>query len=253
VSAEARRRFRATRATIDDYIEKRLAEKKQRGGGDVTAATVNRELAVLRKAFNLAKEATPPKVGFVPKFSWGPRLYDARGNQIEWPGRPMVPVKTGRPIRFFRKEGRIVETTTGDRGGKGTKMSEYHIDLDPKDSVLRLTITAEIMTLECAQEIHKRLSQISANGGPYAAIYDLSLVKSTTIPTDTVRTLARNRPSIPAGRPHVIVGEAPVIFGLARLFQMCGEAVNKENEVVHTLEEAYEIVKARPEDFTQRL
>ena len=68
-----------------------------------------------------------------------------------------------------------------------------------------------------------------------------------------VRGLARNRPSIPMGRPHVIAGEAPVIFGLARLFQMCGESVHKEHKVVHTLKEAYKIVKASPEDFTQRL
>jgi hypothetical protein len=125
-------------------------------------------------------------------------------------------------------------------------MSEYQIDLDPKHSVIRLTITAEIMTLECAQEIHTRLTRLSANGGPYAAIFDLSLVKGTTIPTDMVRGLARNRPAISMGRPHVIVGESPVIFGLARSFQMCGEAVNKEHEVVHTLEEAYGIVEAGP-------
>jgi hypothetical protein len=34
---------------------------------------------------------------------------------------------------------------------------------------------------------------------------------------------------------------------------MCGESVKKEHDVVHTLEEAYEIVKVRPEDFTQSL
>ena len=45
-------------------------------------------------------------------------------------------------------------------------MSEYHIDLDPVHKVIRLTITAEIMTLECAQEIHARLMQIASNGGP---------------------------------------------------------------------------------------
>jgi hypothetical protein len=55
------------------------------------------------------------------------------------------------------------------------------------------------------------------------------------------------------GRPHVIVGEAPVIFGLAGLFEMCGESVHKKHKVVYTLEEAYKIVKASPEDFTQRL
>jgi hypothetical protein len=132
-------------------------------------------------------------------------------------------------------------------------MTAYQIDLDPVHAVIRLTVTAEIMTLECAQEIHKRLSEISASGGPYAAIYDLSLVKGTTIPTDMVRGLAKSKTSVPMGRPHVIVGEAPVIIGLARLFSMCGESVGKEHEVVNTLEEAYKIVEAAPEDFTQRL
>jgi hypothetical protein len=147
----------------------------------------------------------------------------------------------------------IVEATAGDRGGEGANVSEYQIDLDPVHQVIRLTITSEIMTLECAKEIHDRLTKISSNGGPYAAIFDLSLVKGTTIPTDMVRTMARDKTSVPVGRPHVIVGGAPVIFGLARLFQMCGEGVKKDHEVVHTLEEAYEIVKAAPEDFTQRL
>jgi integrase len=46
---------------INEFIELRLKEV----GAN---ATVNRGLAVLSKAFNLAKEATPPKVGEVPKF-----------------------------------------------------------------------------------------------------------------------------------------------------------------------------------------
>jgi hypothetical protein len=132
-------------------------------------------------------------------------------------------------------------------------MAEYQIDLDPAHSVIRLTVAAEIMTLVMAQEIHARLEQLSSSGGPYAAIFDLSLVKDTTIPTNMIRGWAKRKPSVPMGRPHVIVGEAPVIFGLARLFQMCGESVHKEHKVVYTLEEAYKIVKASPEDFTQRL
>jgi hypothetical protein len=34
---------------------------------------------------------------------------------------------------------------------------------------------------------------------------------------------------------------------------MCGEAVSKEFEVVHSVEAAYRIVEAHPEDFTERL
>ena len=129
----------------------------------------------------------------------------------------------------------------------------YHIDLDTMHAVIRLTVTAETMTMETAKDIHARLTQLSSSGGPYAAIYDLTMVKHTTIPTDAVRGFARSNPSVPMGRPHVVVGERPAIYGLARLFQMCREHVYGLFDVVHTLEEAYQICEVRPEDFTERL
>ena len=109
------------------------------------------------------------------------------------------------------------------------------------------------MTLECAEEVYQHLSRFTSHGGPYAAIYDLSATKNTTIPTDMVKSLARRRPSIPVGRPHVVVGKSPVIYGLARIFQKCRESQGEVFEVVHSLEEAYDIVGVRAEDFAERL
>ena len=51
----------------------------------------------------------------------------------------------------------------------------------------------------------------------------------------------------------MVVGTEPHIFGLARVFQMCSKSIGGEYQVVQTLEEAYKIVEARPEDFTERL
>jgi hypothetical protein len=68
-----------------------------------------------------------------------------------------------------------------------------------------------------------------------------------------VRNYARLNPSVPMGRPHVVVGTEPHIYGLARVFQMCREYRFGEFQVVHTLKEAYEIVGVRPEDFTEHL
>jgi hypothetical protein len=68
-----------------------------------------------------------------------------------------------------------------------------------------------------------------------------------------VRSYAHREPSIPMGRTHVVVGKAPVIFGLARIFQMCSEALGHQFEVVRSLEEAYDMVGVDPEDFTERL
>src|SRR5215470_12177993 len=51
---------------------------------------------------------------------------------------------------------------------------DYQIDLDPTNSVIRLSVTAEIVTLELAEDIYIRLARITSRGGPYAAIFDLS-------------------------------------------------------------------------------
>ena len=56
--------FRASRvetATLHSYV-------KHRRTAGVSNATINRELALLRRAFNLAKKSTPPQVNRVPVF-----------------------------------------------------------------------------------------------------------------------------------------------------------------------------------------
>ena len=45
---------------------------------------------------------------------------------------------------------------------------DYEIDLCPERSVIRLTVTAETMTLELAEEIYWHLIRATASGGPYA-------------------------------------------------------------------------------------
>ena len=130
---------------------------------------------------------------------------------------------------------------------------DYQIDLDPAHSVIRLTVLAQVVSLELAEDCYRRLSGITSTGGPYAAIYDLSASTRTTIPTDTIRLLARRAPSIPMGKPHVVVGKEPVIYGLARIFQMCREYLHDQFEVVYSLEEAYDMVEVRPADFRERI
>ena len=97
---------------------------------------------------------------------------------------------------------------------------DYQVDLDPTHTVIRLAVTAEIVTLELAEHCYQCLSVATSCGGPYVGIYDLSLAKDTTLPTYMARSFARRSPSIPMGRLHVIVGKVPVIYRLARIFQI---------------------------------
>ena len=129
---------------------------------------------------------------------------------------------------------------------------DYRIDLDPAHRVIRLTVTA-VVTEELAEECYQSVSFIASRGGPYAAIFDLSGVIAATLSPDAVRGLAARAPAVPAGRPRVIVADEPWIFGLARMFQICRDSLGEQFHVVRSLEEAYEMVGVRPEDFTQRI
>jgi len=60
-----------TTAVLERYIEKRREAGRANG-------TIMRELALLKRAFNLARQTTPPKVAVVPHF---PRLQEASPRQ----------------------------------------------------------------------------------------------------------------------------------------------------------------------------
>jgi hypothetical protein len=154
-----------------------------------------------------------------------------------------------RDIEEARK--RVAEFLNGQKKRKIER--DYEIDLDPVHSAIRLTVTAEIVTPQLAEDIYTRLQVISSKGGPYAAVYDMSAVKDTTIPTEMIRSYARRPPSVPMGKPHVVVGKEPAIYGLARLFEISREYRYGEFCVVHTLKAACRLAGVRPEDFTQRL
>jgi hypothetical protein len=130
---------------------------------------------------------------------------------------------------------------------------DYQVDLDPTHSIIRITVTTETLTLELSENFQQSLSLVASRGGPYATIIDLLAVTSCTIPSDAVWNFAFRDPGVPGGRTQVVVAREPSVFGVARMFQLLRDFFGEQHKVVHSLEEAYEIVGARPEDFTRRL
>jgi hypothetical protein len=48
------------------------------------------------------------------------------------------------------------------------------IDLDPTHGVIRLTVLEESVSLECAEDCYKHLSQLASRRGPYVLLFRLS-------------------------------------------------------------------------------
>src|SRR5262249_36810133 len=94
---------------------------------------------------------------------------------------------------------------------------------------------------------------LAFRGGPYAAITDLSQVEDFRVSPKTIRVLAATGPAIPSGRPRVIVATELALYGLARMFDLNRDSMGGQLQIVRSLEEAYDIVGVRPEDFTQHV
>jgi len=130
---------------------------------------------------------------------------------------------------------------------------DFVIDLDLTHRVLRVTITAAVLTEELAEDYYRNLSLVASRGGPYAAIYDYSRVTSTTLSSDAVRGWARRPHPVPGPRNHVLVAKESAIFGLARMLQLHQDFLGEHFQIVKSLEEAYAMLGVRPEDFTRRV
>ena len=130
---------------------------------------------------------------------------------------------------------------------------DYAVDLDPTHRVLRITVTTAL-TDETGRDIYEAVARLVSRGGPYAAITDLSQVVDFPISANTIRALAAMAPAIPLGdRPSVIVAREPALFGLARMFELNRNSMGGQLQVVQTMDEAYDLLKVTPKDFSERL
>jgi len=129
---------------------------------------------------------------------------------------------------------------------------DYVVDLHPTHRVLRTTVTTAL-TDESFKEIYRSVARLSATGGPYASILDLSQVVDFPVSAETIRAFAATSPAVPGERPRVMVAPQSALYGLARMFELHRDSMGVQVQVVQSLDEAYELLKVTPGDFTERL
>src|SRR5215471_5649590 len=100
--------------------------------------------------------------------------------------------------------------------------------------MLRLTVTRPL-TDETLTDVYRSLSRASAEGGPYAAIFDVSRVEDSPLSANAIRALAATAPAVPVGRPRVVVTGTPALYGLARMFVLTRDSMGDQFHVAREL------------------
>jgi hypothetical protein len=131
-------------------------------------------------------------------------------------------------------------------------VEDYVIDLDPVHRVLRLKLR-RILTDQLVVDAYRSLQPHVAQGGPYAAIFDGSELQDVKISFETVRSLVKQAPLIPSGRPRVLVVNRIIVYSLARMFESARTSMGVEFHIVWSVDEAYAMLRVGAEDFSQRL
>ena len=98
------------------------------------------------------------------------------------------------------------------------------------------------ITDELLGEVYKAGRQYAIATDAYAGILDYSSVTQVEISAAFVHQLALEEPSMPRARQRgrIVVAKDGVAFGLARMFQMLGEATRPLFLAVRTFDEALE-------------
>jgi hypothetical protein len=120
---------------------------------------------------------------------------------------------------------------------------DYTLQSDPEHRILLVTL-GKIVTQELASAASAAVQEFIAARNPcsYSVIADLSAIVKVNASAKFIRSVAAGLPAVPPGNMCIIVAPRDETFGLSRMFQILRDDRGARLEVVHTLEEAFEIL-----------
>jgi hypothetical protein len=126
----------------------------------------------------------------------------------------------------------------------------YLIDFDATNRILRARCIGRV-TDDDLRDMYRFGQDNVARFDPLSGITDFSQVSEVAFSPQTMRDLARTKPIMPdPGRPVIFVAPTPELFGMARMFELEGEAARPNLRVVHTAEEAYQMLSVKDPRFS---
>jgi hypothetical protein len=121
-------------------------------------------------------------------------------------------------------------------------------DFDPIHQVLRSTFSGKVSDEDLLN--HQRVGALLVTSlGPRFAIIDLSAADPFEATADGMRALAKLPPAMPQrDRPRVVIAPSDYAFGMARIFEVEGEATRPNLHVVRSVKEAWAILGVEMEE-----
>jgi len=124
----------------------------------------------------------------------------------------------------------------------------YYFEFDPNHRILRGQFLDHVTDDELV-DYYQVAALLSDSLRPKIGVTDLSRA-TVSVRGETVRNLAKLPPAMPdENRPRFIVAESDHTFGLARMFQMHGEATRPNLHVTRSTEEAWEVLGITETEF----
>jgi hypothetical protein len=118
----------------------------------------------------------------------------------------------------------------------------YRFDFDPTHGILRGRMIGPI-TDELLKRFYKDMRECLRRVNPCAGVVDFSLVTHVEVTRETVLRLAESTPpSSDPRRPLVVMAGSPLLFGIARMFEMALQETRPNIHVVLTEQEAWAIL-----------
>lgn len=131
----------------------------------------------------------------------------------------------------------------------------FDFEFDPENKIFHAKFHGPVTDESIKYFYDTIASRVSANDFR-ASIADFSEATAFHVTLNTIRELAALRPADPElSRPRVIVAPTNLIFGLARMFQIIGQATRPNLHVVRKLPEAFAflgVAAPRFQPFTPR-
>jgi hypothetical protein len=122
------------------------------------------------------------------------------------------------------------------------------LDFDPLNNILRMTVKGRLRDANLYYG-YEAVARYVASHSPGSGIIDFSAVTEVEVSTDAVRQLTKRPPMFQTGCREIVVAPRSHLYALSRMFQILGEETHPDLHIVHTMDEAYQLLYIQAPEF----